>query len=301
MKKLLSVLALTVLVLSLASCGGEKADYTFGNISEEFVLLSEAYVPSTLPAPYKAGEGFYDEITGKGVLFGDTESEISIKSDDGITVTVTIDGKRINMYAEGLEGAQIVDLDTNDNMNELAIYSAGPSMDPSIHFVRFDGEKASLIYFVESDDDVMKSFVPTSMYGYHGGTEADTAPTYGAVYTNKQGKILHSMQYIGFTDPRYALSYYQLEGDCLVLKELTPDNLPKDFKTSAPVHAFFTPMDTAPEKYEDPKLFNNFENPREFGVGTEFKILGYGKCYNYYAFFVEIEGEKGVMTFWTGD
>lgn len=301
MKKLLSVLILTFIVLSLASCESGKKDYTFANLNEEFVLLSEAVVPSTLPAPYKAGEGFYNEITGKGVLFGDAESEISIKSDDGITITVTIDGKHSNMYAEGLEGAQIVDLDTNDNMHELAIYSAGPSMDPSIHFVRFDGEKVSLIYFLEGDDAVMKSFVPTSMYGYHGGTESDTAPTYGAVYTNKKGKILHSMQYIGFTKPRYALSYYQLEGESLVLKELSADNLPQSFKTSAPVHTFFTPMDTAPEKYEDPKLFNNFENPREFKEGVEFKILDYGKCYNYYAFFVEIEGEKGVMTFWTGD
>ena len=299
MKKVLALLILTVLVLSLASCKEDKPVYTFCNLEEDFVLLSEAVVSSTLPEPRKTDEEFYKEITGKGVLFGDTESEISIVSVDGITAELTIDGVNLSFYAEGLEGAQIVDINANDNMHELAIYSAGPSMDPTINFMHFDGEKITPLSFI--DENQIMSYVPYSMYGYHGGTENDAAPTYGAVYTNKQGKILHSMQYTGFADPRFALSYYELEGDTLKRKELSLDNPPVHFKIRDEIPVYFTPMEAAPESFENPILFNNFENPKVLQPGTEFTILDFGKCYNYYAFFIELDGETGVITFWTGD
>jgi len=302
MKKFLAVLVLAVLVLTLVSCGGEKADYTFENINEEFVLLSEAVVPSTLPVPYKTDEGFYEEITGKGVLFGDKESEITLKSTDGMSVNLVIDNAQCILFAEGLEGAQIVDIDTSDNFHELAIYSAGPSMDPTINFIRYDGEKITPLHFL-NEADMMTSYVPTSMYGYHAGTEDVAEPTYGAVYTNKKGKLLNSMQYTGFSAPKFALSYYELKGESFEEKVLSKDNLPLPVtvKASGNFHAFFTPMETAPESFEDPALFNNFENPEEIAKDTEIKILDYGKCYNYYAFFVEFEGKTGVITFWTGD
>lgn len=300
MKKVIALLSI-ILVFSLASCGFNETDHVFENINDEFVLLTEAEIPSTLPAPYKAGEGFYEEITGNGVLFGNKKSEISIKATDGMSAVITIDGKQFTIYAEGLEGAQIVDLDTSDNLHELAIYSAGPSMDPTISFIHFDGEKISPIHF--TDNDLITSFVQTSMYGYHGGTEDDVNPTYGAVYTNKQGKIINSMQYTGFSNPRFVLSYYELEGDILIRKELSTDNLPipVTVKARGEIQVFFTPMDNPPENFEASEFFNNFENPKVIHPEEEFKILGFGKCYNYYAFFVEIENETGVITFWTGD
>ena len=300
MKKIIIALVSVLIILCLASCNTDKTDYTFENLNEEFVLLSEAYVPSTLPAPYKAGEGTYEKITGKGILAQDKESDIELVSIDGMSVTLTVDEKQVVFYAEGLEGAQIVDIDQNDDMNELAVFSAGPSMDPTVHFFRYNGEKLYAIPFIR---DIITSYVPYDMYGYHAGDAEHVLPTYGAIWTNRNGKILSSMQYTGFSDPRFALAYYELKDDQFMEKVLNEGNLPlpAEVKARDEIQVFFTPMDKAPETFEDPTLFNNFENPRVIHKDEAFKILSFGKCYNYYAFFVELNGERGVITFWTGD
>ena len=66
-KRLFAVLLSVILVFCLASCNGDKTDKAFKNLNGDFVLLSEAYVPSTLPTPYKAGEGVYEKISGKHI------------------------------------------------------------------------------------------------------------------------------------------------------------------------------------------------------------------------------------------
>lgn len=299
MKKIIIALLSVILVFCLASCNGDKTDKAFKNLNGDFVLLSEAYVPSTLPTPYKAGEGVYEKISGKGILVENKESDIELVT-DGMSITLTVDNKQVVFYAEGLEGAQIVDIDHNDGLNELAVFSAGPSMDPTVHFFRYNGEKLYAIPFIRN---IMTSYVPYDMYGYHAGEAEHALPTYGAIWTDRNGKLLNSMQYTGFSNPRFVLSYYELNGEQFDEKVLTESDLslPVTVKARDEIQVFFTPMDKAPEAFEDPTLFNNFENPKVIQKDEEFKILSFGKCYNYYAFFIELKGETGVITFWTGD
>ena len=45
----------------------------------------------------------------------------------------------------------------------------------------------------------------------------------------------------------------------------------------------------------------NFDNMSSFKKGQKIQLIDYGDIYNYYSFYVDIDGEKGVLAFWLGD
>jgi|GEM_PF-4054283 len=270
---------------------------TFLNLDGSFKPLKEALLPSTFPEPCEDYQ-YPLTITGKGSLYGAVESEITINA-DSYNVEIVIDGNSTEFYAESFQGADIVDLDTGDDYCELAVYSAGPSMDPTVDFIRYDGEK--LIPLVWHDESGYSS---PEIYGYYDADEKDILPTFGAIWTDGKGRIVTSFDNAAFTDKRIALRYLRLEGNNWtekILEKLSP--LSCEFTVSEDFDAFFTPCDAAPASFDNDEFMKNFnfDNMTSFKKGQKIKLIDYGEIYNYYAFYVEIDGEKGVLAFWLGD
>ncbi len=306
-KKITGILLSALLILPFAGCdrGGETPSPTqdpkppvFANFVDDFVLLSEAVVSSTLP-PIATDGNYPSEVNGEGVLFGDKTVSISVKT-DGAGVVVTVDGKTLSFYAENFMGANIVDINKDDNLHELAIYSEGASADPSVAFIRYDGTTLKNITHTYERE----TFTHTSnnLYGYLDADETDVLPTYGAMWTNQHGYVVTSFQQIGFTSPRLALGYFALENDTWV-EYTIPAETEETYTVGNDFKAFFTPMDNPPVDYAHSSFVQNydFDAMREFKKGQSIKLLGYGEMYSYYTFYVDIDGEKGDLAFWIGD
>lgn len=274
------------------------AEQVFTNLTDNFVLLSEAVVPSSLPPVVYDGE-YPSEVQGEGVLCGDKTVSITLKT-DGSDVNVSVDGKSLSFYAENFMGANIVDLKKGDNLYELAVYSEGPSADPSVAFVRYDGTNLKNIMRTVSHETF--SYTSESLDAFLGADADDILPTYGPLWTNQNGIVITPFQQIGFTTPRIALSYYVLENDTWTEHEV-PIKADETYTVSNDFKAFFTPMDMPPVDYAHFSLVQNYdlEARREFKKGQTMKLLGYGEMHGYYTFYVDIDGEKGVLAFWTGD
>ena len=139
---------------------------TFLNLNGSFKPLKEAVLQSTFPEPCENYE-YPLTITGEGILYGDIESEITINA-KSYDVEIVVDGSSTVIYAESFQGADIVDLDTEDNYCEIAVYSAGPSMDPTVDFIRYDGEK--LIPILWHDES---GYSASGIYGYYDADEKE--------------------------------------------------------------------------------------------------------------------------------
>ena len=276
----------------------EKTPRVFANLEDEYVLLSDAVIESTLP-PIARGGNASDVVSGEGVLYGEKKSSITVNAET-MDATLTVDGVSIPVSLENFLGANIVDLNKEDGINELALYVDGPSADPSVTFVHFDGKTLKPIENVYETD----SFTYTSpeIYGEFYADETDVVPTYGAIWTNRKGSIVTSFRNIGFTAPRIALSRFHLIGDSWKEETLSPKvegthEISETFKT------FFTPMENPPVDYGHYSFIEGYDENkmREFKKGEKIEILGYGEMYGFYTFYIKTGNETGVLAFWLGD
>lgn len=275
----------------------------FENLNQHYIPLKEAAVESDFPEPNRDFK-YPMHLTTKAELIEGITSEITIEAGkvyDSGKVYVDIDGHKTEYWLDAFEGADIVDLDITDNLKELVLYADGPSADPTVVFIRYDG---SDIYFIkEIDDDVIYE----EFYGYFDADEKDVVPFYGALWVNQKGRMITSFQNIGFTDKRIALGGYEIGSDNIA-KRVEFDKIdyfPKKYKISEDFQAFFTPTETKPEDMDNEKfmLEYNVENMTEFKKGQSVEIIDYEKSDvdGYYSFYVDIDGQKGILRFWTGD
>lgn len=275
----------------------QEQDGVFINLDNSFKPLKDWVIPSDI--------SFFDEyceypvkISGNGILCNNNKSEIIISA-TGSEATINVDTSSLTIYCENFLGADIVDLDTTDSFYELALYSNGPSMDPTIDFIRYDGKNLIPIQWHSEEYDYSSS----GIYGYSQANNDDILPTYGALWANGKGTVLTSFDNIGFTSKRIALRAIELDENSWVEKECEQPTLPYNFTISNDFDAFFTPRETPPEDYDDVEFMKeyNFENMSSFKKGQNITLIDYGPMGGYYAFYVDIDGEKGVLAFWVGD
>jgi hypothetical protein len=208
-----------------------------------------------------------------------------------MTVRITVDDSSIDLYCESLESVCMVDLNTNDNFYELALYSTGPSMDPSIDFLHYDGvDIIPVTYDLES-----------GLYGDVNADIDDVYPTFGPLWTDKKGRIITSLDNAAFTHTRIAFAYYVLDNHTFKKYDIEGIKLPYDSVISNDFTAYFTPCENEPDYFENYNYINNSDKVREFKKGQSVQIISYGKMYQYYAFYVNIDGEKGVLAYFLGD
>ena len=308
-KKCTLVILSFLLLFSTAGCGLDKSPAApsapeknvprvFANLEDEYVLLSDAVVESTLPPIAKDGN-CPPRVNGEGVLYGDKKSSISVLAET-MDATLTVDGVSIPVSLENFLGANIVDLIEGDNFHELALYVDGPSADPSVTFVRFDGK--TLTPIINEYKTGSFSYTSAEIYGDFYADEKDVIPTYGAIWTNRKDSIVTSFQQIGFTSPRIALSRFVLSGNTWKEEKLSPKvegihEVSETFKT------FFTPMENPPVDYGHYSFIQGYDENkmREFKKGDKIEFLGFGEMYGYYTFYIKTGSEKGVLAFWLGD
>ncbi len=307
-KKCTLIMLTLALLLSASGCGlekspnpavpDEKTPGVFANLEDEYVLLSDTVVESTLPPVSKTTLN-PSRVSGEGVLYGEKKSSISVNA-ESMDATLTVDGISVSVTLENFLGANIVDLNGGDEFHELALYADGPSADPSVTFVRFDGKTLKPIENVYAFGSY--SYTSPQIYGDFHADEADILPTYGAIWTNRKGSIVTSFQGIGFTAPRIALSRFVLTGDAWKEEKLSP-NIEGTHEISETFKTFFTPMEYPPVDYGHYSFVQGYDENkmREFKKGDKIEILGYGEMYDYYTFYIKTGSEKGVLAFWLGD
>lgn len=302
---------LLALLAFIGGCFGMPADKktdeiqndknVFENLTQKYVPLKKAVIDSDFPEPDL--ECHYPmRLQTKAELLKGTISQISIDAPGTVNyeerVYVDIDGHKTELWLDSFEGADVVDLDITDNLQEIALYANGPSDDPSVTFIRYDGNE---IHFIQEDDMYFTEF-----YGYFDADEKDILPTYGAIWVNQKGRMITSFQNIGFTDKRIALGGYEIgdDGIARTVKFNKLENLPRKYKMSGDFQGFFTPQNTKPQNMNDESFYlgYNMDNMTKFKKGEDIEIIDYeASDSGYYSFYVCIDGQKGVLNFWTGD
>ncbi len=267
----------------------------FENLNEEFVPLKETVSES----PFSDIEDFFEleKASGKAVLYDNTICNIDVEY-DGYNLDITVGDESVSVYAQALCDIKTVDLVENDGFYEIAVSSDGASADPSVSFIRYDGNSLIPIYHDNTEYDY------GSIYGDLSADESDIYPTYGAIWSNKKGTLITSFQNIGFISPRIALSCFELTKDnTWTESEFKSPEFPKEYKISESFEGFFTPMSEPPKDFDNSDFIFGvpFEDRKSFKQGDEIKILDFGPLYNYYSFYIEYNGEKGVLAFWLGD
>lgn len=276
----------------------------FENLKQDYIPLKDAAVESDFPEPNRNFD-YPMHLSTEAEMADGKKSRVTV-DDSGFTdgeekVCVDIDGHKVEFWIDSFEGADIVDLDINDNLKELALYADGPSADPTVVFIRYDGSE---IHFIEDISDGVRY---KEFYGAFDASEKDVVPFYGALWVNQKGKMITSFQNIGFTDKRIALGGYEIGSDNIAKKiEFDKiDYFPKKYKISEDFRAFFTPTDTSPENIDDERFDCGYDvnNMTDFKKGQNVEIIDYEKSDldGYYSFYVDIDGQKGVLKFWTGD
>ena len=304
MKKMLSFLMIINIIFTFAACSNkntstetfeEKKEIksvkvkTFANFDGEFMPLKSSIINSSFVKEEK--DNNLNVYKAEGVFYSGVKSKIKVEEIDGMNVRITIDNSTIDLYCESLESICMVDLNVNDGLNELALYSTGPSMDPTIDFLHYDG----------------KNIIPVtydSMSGLYGDINADgddVYPTFGPLWTDKNGKIVTSFDNAAFAHDRILFSYYTLENHTFKKGYADGIKLPYNSVISKDFTAYFTPCDREPDYYENYSYINDHNKQREFKKGQQIQIINYGKMYNYYAFYVNIDGEKGILAYFLGD
>ncbi|MBQ7960712.1 MAG: hypothetical protein IJ285_05780 [Clostridia bacterium] len=312
MKKVSVFLLLVVCVASLSSCDIAFPDREFSklfstpkpettkvfkNLDDEFAPLEEFVVDEIED---EIGTD-YETMTIKAetVLYRNKKSSISV-SFDYSTAYITIDGHTIETYGEAPLALVVVDLDLRDDFRELALCIEGASADPDIAFIRYDGKNIVPIDYYNEE----YSFSAPEMYGYLDADKDDILPTYGAIWANGKGRIITSFDNMGFTEDRVAFSCYDIVDNHWVKSDTGgKKDASGEYIIAEDFSAFYTPAEVPPSNLSDMKYMCNydFEKMKDFKEGETIEIIACERNERYYAFYVEYNGEKGVITFWTGD
>ncbi|NLX69325.1 MAG: hypothetical protein GX024_00275 [Clostridiales bacterium] len=263
---------------SQESAGRVAAD--MGNIIENFSEIDNYIKDYTPDVSYEEdlelGQRAYI-IHGTYDLNGDGEAdEINavLKADNEASSLIEVNGMKVTLELYNPTGLiKIIDLDSRDNYTEVAVFDDGPSGDPTITFLRYDGRK---LYTIGSIDryalmDGEGKFI--SWFHLANNFKPQFFSAWGEFKNNEYVITNHDVeQYIGKT--------YEVDGS-----------------------GFFVPLDFNPEVYFEHVVWDS-ENLREFKA-TKIKLLDIhirpdDRTLNW--FYVELpDGEKGLLYFWIGD
>ena len=302
-KRSTSIISFIICLVMLTACGGrntgnvtEKPESSFLNLGAQFVPMNDALADE----PFEALGDDYNGRTYRAdaVLYGDKKGNITVEF-EGNDAYISLYGAKYKASIEAPLAINIVDLDTSDEYRELAIWTEGPSADPGVDFFRFNGKEVVPLNFYNSEYD----YTSSNIYGFLDADKDDILPTYGAIWTDGKGRVVTSFQNVGFIEKRVALSCFELDGDRWVEKELEPTGLIGEHTVAGDFKAFFTPSDNSPLDLNNIKYFQNFDPKyvKEFKKGEKIKIIDYAPLYSYYTFYIEYQGERGVIAFWLGD
>ncbi len=263
---------------SQESVGSLAADK--GNIIENFSEIDNYIKDYTPDVSYEEdlelGQRAYI-IHGTYDLNGDGEAdEINavLKADNEASSLIEVNGMKVTLELYNPTGLiKIIDLDSRDNYTEVAVFDDGPSGDPTITFLRYDGRK---LYTIGSIDryalmDGEGKFI--SWFHLANNFKPQFFSAWGEFKNNEYVITNHDVeQYIGKT--------YEVDGT-----------------------GFFAPLEFNPEVYFEHVVWDS-ENLREFKA-TKIKLLDIhirpdDRTLNW--FYVELpDGEKGLLYFWIGD
>lgn len=285
MKKLISALIFSLLILSFIACQPRHelnhSDQS-STLIEGFQSLEASFMDYKFKVK-KKGDSFL--VQGKYDLnsSGDKE-EIKLVlenySDRGadsykrVETYIEVDGIREEIYMSySLDGeVRLINFDSNDKFIDLAIFDEGPSGDPHYQIYRYDGKE---VYKLGDLDD--------------------------QALANGQGKIIPSA-YISDFQPAFVSAYLEIGDREFITKEKDIDQyLGKVYTLAASDNnSYFIPTDQVPENFSP-----DWENLRHFET-TELRLIDI--IYPYYDkrllnfYFVELDnGEKGILYFWIGD
>ncbi len=301
---LIMVFVLCITLLTACGSGGDgvkkeeetQKESAFLNLGPEFVIMKDAVVAE----PFDEVGDNYDGRTyvADDVLYKDEKGNLAVEF-RGYDTYIFLYGRHYKTSIESPLAINIVDLDKNDDYRELAIWSEGPSGDPGADFFRFDGSKVVPLTFYNEEYDYESS----KIYGYFDADEDDVGPTYGAMWTDGEGRVVTPFQIAGFIEKRVALSCFELDGNQWRVKELDVPELIGEHTVSQDFSAFYTQSDDCPSDLGDSIYFRNFDPQyaKEFKKGEKIEIIDYAPIYSYYMFYVEYQGERGVIAFWLGD
>jgi hypothetical protein len=235
------------------------------------------YTPDvTYEEDLELGQRVYT-IDGEYDLDGDGEADkinAVLKADNDDSSFVEVNGMKVALELSNPTGSiNIIDLDRRDNYTEVAVFDDGPSGDPTITFLRYDGRK---LYTIGSIDryalmDGEGKFI--SWFHLANNFKPQFFSAWGEFKNNEYVITNHDVeQYIGKT--------YEVDGT-----------------------GFFAPLEFNPEVYFEHVVWDS-ENLREFKA-TKIKLLDIhirpdDRTLNW--FYVELpDGEKGLLYFWIGD
>ncbi len=307
MKKYFAVFVLTVFCVSVFSgCGiifsklsdtDSEMKKVFKNLDDGFAPLGDFVVEmiaDDLMSDYENKIFEADVVLADGI-----ESKVSVSFEKDSAV-VSVDGQSIEVFGVSPVCIAVVDIDITDKLREIAICVDGYSGDPGISFVRYDGRDLyALEHYVARYD-----MVYTDIYGDIKADESAVGPTYGAIWCNGKGRVVTSFDNMGFTDERVAFVCYDAVGR--EWKETVLNawgDIQGEYTVSKAFTAFYTPTPELPHDLGDARYLQNFdpEKSKEFEEGKSITVITYAEIHNYYAFYIEYEGERGVITFWMGD
>ncbi len=171
---------------------------------EKFELLNGKFMPFNAAVLNSGFRGralrYSGSETWKTVfdLHGNGDDEISLTynyqpEEHGALVTLRVNSSIFKLELDYFGGADIIDFDKTDDYSEIAIYDVGPSEDPLIHMIRYNGMELFDIGPVPA--------------GWKDSTIA---------WLDQRGRIIGRDQYVDFTSPKIAMAYYQLEGNELI-------------------------------------------------------------------------------------
>jgi hypothetical protein len=250
------------------------------NIVENFSEIDNYIKDYTPDVSYEEdlelGQRVY-RIHGAYDLNGDGEADrinAVLKADIEDSSFIEVNGIKVKLDLYNPTGSiSIIDLDSRDSYNEVAVFDDGPSGDPAFTFLRYDGRE---LYPIGSIDryalmDGQGKFI--SWFHLADNFKPQFFSAWGEFKNNEYVITNHDVsQYIGET--------YEVDGT-----------------------GFFVPLDFNPEDYFEYIVWDS-ENLREFKA-AKIKLLDIhirpdDRTLNW--FYVELpDGEKGLLYFWIGD
>lgn len=187
---------------------------------------------------------------------------------------IEVNGQKLDLYPESPTGEMyIIDLDSRDNYQEIAVYDDGPSGDPQFSFYRYDG---NILTYVGNID----------RYALADGL----------------GKFISWFHIANRFSPKFYSAWGEFkDGEYVITNQDVRQYIGQSFEFEG--YAYFVPMDEFPENYIEHTIWDP-EAMKEFET-TKIKLLDIyidedGPILNW--FYVEMpDGQKGLLYFWIGD
>ncbi len=184
-------------------------------------------------------------------LSGDKNDSIEIWCDNtgtGAEAYIDINGTKKEISLDRLEGMAIVDIDERDSYKEIAILDDGPSGDPNVVFIRYvDGEIYEFGHFSSS---------------YR-----------GAIFTDRNGKIVSCYDCIPFVQPLVISRYAEIIDNKVVYTEVDySDAVDKEYTVFMTGWGHFLETDDQTLSH-DLFDYSNEHDHLEIKIGDKIKII----------------------------